>query len=291
MIRAFHTAWSAPLFARDPHARYGAAEFELLTTALSALLWRQHNGPIDLYCDGTAHAYYESLGLLGLWDAVHPLPRNAGLDADCFWAAGKLLALRQAKSPCVMLDADFIVWQPLEELLRGLPLAVIHREPLDAGIYPDPQPFCAEADFDLSGLDLTEPAANTALAWFADGPFKNRYCDTALDFMRRAQPHGDRLTHMVFAEQRLLPMLAARDGIPLAALSGLPALFLSGQRRFTHTWGYKQVLRDDPTARAQFCRRCAARLTRDFPAHSPRLAAVTGLSQYFDQAGTKATIY
>ena len=111
MIRAFHTAWSAPLFARDPHARYGAADFELLTTALSALLWRQHNGPIDLYCDGTAHAYYESLGLLGLWDAVHPLPRNAGLDADCFWAAGKLRALRQAKSPCVMLDTDFIVKQ------------------------------------------------------------------------------------------------------------------------------------------------------------------------------------
>ena len=284
MIRAFHTAWSAPLFARDPNARYGAADFELLTTALSALLWRRHNGPLDLYCDEIAYAYYESLGLLDLWDAIHPLPLDASLDADCFWAAGKLLALRQMQSPCVMLDTDFIVWQPLEPLLRGLPLAVIHREPLDSGIYPDPQPFCSEAGFDLSGLDLTEPAANTALAWFADASFKNRYCDTALDFMRRAKPQGDRLTHMVFAEQRLLPMLAARDRVPLSALSDLAALFFSGQQMFTHTWGYKQVLRTDPAARERFCRRCASRIARDFPAFSPRLAAIGGLAQYFDQA-------
>ncbi|MBR3867490.1 MAG: hypothetical protein IKM54_06835 [Butyricicoccus sp.] len=281
MIRAFHTAWSAPLFARDPDARYGAADFELLTTALSALLWRQQNGPIDLYCDEIAYAYYESLDLTDLWDAVYPLPLDAGLDADCFWAAGKLLALRQSKTPCVMLDTDFIVWQPLEDLLRGLPLAVIHREPLDSGIYPDPQSFCADASFDLSGLDLTEPAANTALAWFSDEDFKNRYCDTALDFMRHAQPRGDRLTHMVFAEQRLLPMLSAQNGIPLTALSDLPTLFFSEQKLFTHTWGSKQLLRADPAARNRFCRRCAARIERDFPAFSPRLAAIRGLAQYF----------
>ena len=281
MIRAFHTAWSAPLFARDPKAKYGAADFELLTTALSALLWRQHNGPIDLYCDEIAHAYYESLGLLDLWNNVYPLPLNAGLNADCFWAAGKLLALRQAKAPCVMLDTDFIVWQPLEPLLLKTPLAVIHREPLDSGIYPDPQAFCAAANFDLSGLDLTEPAANTALAWFADEPFKNRYCDTALDFMRRTNPKGDRLTHMVFAEQRLLPMLASRDGIPLAALSDLQTLFFSGQQQYTHTWGCKQILRDDPAAREQFCRRCAARISRDFPSITPRLSAIRGLAKYF----------
>ena len=283
MIRAFHTAWSAPLFARDPNARYGAADFELLTTALSALLWRQQNGPIDLYCDGIAHAYYESLNILDLWDAVYPLPLDAGLDADCFWAAGKLLALRQAEPPCVMLDTDFIVWQPIEQLLQALPLAVIHREPLDSGIYPDPQLFCKEADFDLSELDLTEPAANTALAWFADEAFKNHYCDTALAFMQRVKPCGDRLTHMVFAEQRLLPMLAAHSNLPLAALSDLPALFFSGQQIFTHTWGYKQILRSDAAARVSFCRRCAARIEQDFPAYAPRLAAINGLAQYFNQ--------
>lgn len=284
MIRAFHTAWSAPLFARDPNAKYGAADFELLTTALSALLWRRYNGPVDLYCDEIAHAYYDSLGLTGLWDAIHPLPLDAGLDADCFWAAGKLLALRQAESPCVMLDTDFIVWQPLGETLRGLPLAVIHREPLDSGIYPDPHTLRTRAPFDLSQFDLTQPAANTALAWFADGAFKDRYCDAALEFMRQALPDGDRLTYMVFAEQRLLPMLAARDGIPLAALSNLPTLFFTKQRAFTHTWGYKQILRTDPAARKQFCRRCAARITREFPDFAPRLTAVRGLTQYFQHA-------
>lgn len=281
MIRAFHTAWSAPLFARDPDAQYGAADFELLTTALSALLWRKNNGTIDLYCDEIAYAYYDALGLIDLWDAAHPLPLDAGLDADCFWAAGKLLALRQAKTPCMMLDTDFIVWQPLEPLLQELPLAVIHREPLDSGIYPDPHPLCENTSLELSKFDLTVPAANTALAWFTDESFKNHYCETALDFMRCAQPNGDRLIYMVFAEQRLLPMLAVRERIPLAALSDLPALFFSEQKSFTHTWGYKEVLRTDPIAREQFCLRCAARLTRDFPDFSSRLGEIEGLTKYF----------
>ena len=281
MICAFHTAWSAPFFARQPEGRYGAEDFELLTTALSALTWRRHSGPIDLYCDPIAGAYFDRLGLTPLWERVLPLPDADGIDADCFWAAGKLLALRQADAPCVMLDTDFIVWQPLEPVLSGLPLAAIHREPLTADIYPDPRGLRTRAPFDLSDFDLTLPAANTALAWFADAAFKNRYADAALAFMRDALPCGDRLTYMVFAEQRLLPMLAAREGVPLAALADLGALFTSGQNFFTHTWGYKNVLRADPAARERFCRRCASRLARDFPEAAPMLARVDGLEPYF----------
>lgn len=282
MIRAFHTAWSAPLFARDRHAKYGVEDFELLTAALSALEWRRCNGPIDLFCDPVAHAYYEQLGLLPLWDEIHPLPLDVPFDPSCFWAAGKLLALRRMDAPCAMIDTDFIVWQPLEAILSALPLAVIHREPLVPDIYPDPHGLRTRAPFDLSAFDLAQPAANTAFSWFADPDFKNRYCDAALRFMEDALPDGDRLTYMVFAEQRLLPMLAAQDGVPLAALADLSALFTTGQNFFTHTWGYKNVLRADPAERERFCRRCAARISRDHPAHADRLAAVGGLSTYFD---------
>lgn len=281
MIRAFHTAWSAPLFARDADAKYSVSDFDLLTTALSALTWKRYNGPIDLHCDEIALAYYKKLSLTALWDQIYPLPLDAGLDANCFWAAGKLLALRQTDTPCVMLDTDFIVWQPIETMLHDLPLAVIHREPLDSGIYPDPHSLCATQPFDLSGFDLTEPAANTAFAWFADMDFKNLYCDTALDFMRNALPNGDRLTYMVFAEQRLLPMLAAQKNIPLAALSDLESLFFSGQNLFTHTWGYKQLLRSDSEARLRFCSRCAKRIQRDFPEAVSVLAGINGLTIYF----------
>ena len=77
-------------------------------------------------------------------------------------------------------------------------------------------------------------------------------------------------------------MLAARDGVPLSALADLGALFTTGQNFFTHTWGYKNVLRADPAERDRFCRRCAARIAHDHPAYADRLAAVSGLSTYFD---------
>ena len=282
MIRAFHTAWSAPRFACDPHAKYGVEDFELLTTALSALEWRRCNGSIDLFCDPVAHAYYDRLGLLSLWDEIHPLPLDAPFDASCFWAAGKLFALRRMNAPCAMIDTDFIVWQPLEAILSELPLAVIHREPLVPDIYPDPNGLRTRSPFDLSAFDLPLPAANTAFSWFADPDFKNRYCDAALTFMQDALPDGDRLTYMVFAEQRLLPMLAARDNIPLTALADLGALFTTGQNFFTHTWGYKNTLRAAPAERDRFCRRCAARILRDHPAFADKLAAVNGLSPYFE---------
>ena len=88
---------------------------------------------------------------------------------------------------------------------------------------------------------------------------------------------------MVFAEQRLLPMLAARDGVPLEFFMDLPALFLSGQDWFTHVWGFKQQMQADPALYDSFCRRCAARLARDFPEAAKALRDVPSLTTYFSQ--------
>lgn len=285
MLRAFHSNWTRPFFARSPDHPYAVEPFELLTTALSALAWRSENGPIRMICDTKAQRYYDSLGLTFLWDeGVHPLLDAVPEDVNpmAFWAAGKLYALAAMPSPCVMIDTDFICWKPLAPLIKNLDAAAIHREDIMPDIYPDAHAFVQTHGFDFSAFDWKVQPFNTALCYLADDDFRHYYTDTAIRFIRCSPKADDVLTYMVFAEQRLLAMCAARKRIRAAALSDLEALFTGTQHGFfTHIWGFKQQMRDEPALYEDFCRRCAARLRRDFPDAAARIAAVPTLASYF----------
>lgn len=285
-MRAFHSNWTRPFFARHPTGTpYHIDAAELLTTALSALVWRRENGSITMLCDTTAKDYYETCRLDFLWDGgIQPVldEMDPAIDPVCFWAAGKLHALRAFGAPCVMLDTDFIVWHNLSARLSPYPLAVIHREDIMPDIYPDASALHTHRPFDFSALDWSVRPTNTALAWFADADFVTYYTNTALDFMRAASPADHHLTYMVFAEQRLLPMLAKQQGLPICSLMELPELFSSGQDWFTHIWGFKQQMRQDTARYEAFCTRCANRLRHDFPSAAAHLASLSSLSTYFD---------
>lgn len=285
MLRAFHSTWTRPFFVRSPEQSYAVEPFELLTTALSALAWRRENGPIRMICDTKAQRYYDALGLTFLWDeGVHPLLDAVPQDINpmAFWAAGKLYALSAMPSPCVMIDTDFICWKPLTPLLQGLDAAAIHREDIMPDIYPDAHAFTQTHGFDFSAFDWTVQPLNTALCYLANDDFRRYYTDTAILFMRCSPDADDVLTYMVFAEQRLLAMCAARKQIRAAALSDLEALFTGTQQGyFTHIWGFKQQMREEPALYEDFCRRCAARLRRDFPDAAVRISAVPTLARYF----------
>ena len=78
--------------------------------------------------------------------------------------------------------------------------------------------------------------------------------------MRGTDEKNDRLKYMVFAEQRLLPMCAKIAGVSIGAFSDLGKLFSEQERRFTHTWGMKQQMRDNHALRYDFCKRCINRI-------------------------------
>lgn len=285
-MRAFHSNWTRPFFARNgADAVYTVPPFELLTTALSALTWRRENGSIAMLCDNTAKDYYTSLGLTFLWDdgihaVLEDIPQE--IDATCFWAAGKLYALQHFDAPCVMIDTDFIVWRNLSDRLDGHNLMTIHSEDIMPDIYPGPEALTLHKPFDLTSLDWTVRPANTALSYFGDRAFTEQYVQTAIDFMQAASPADNGLTYMVFAEQRLLSMLAARAHVPLDFFMDLPELFLSGQTWFTHIWGFKQQMMTDRAQYDGFCTRCAKRLMQDFPDAALTLQQVPALAPYFD---------
>lgn len=282
MIRAFHSNWTAPFSVRNPGADYMVEPCELLTTALSALNWQKCGGSIAMLCDSTAAAYYQRCHLDGLWDAgiqivLDDIPKT--IPPHIFWAAGKLYALRAYGAPCVMIDTDFIVWKPIEDLLGSAKFAAIHQEDILPDIYPDCSAF--PGSFDFSGLDWSVKPVNTALSYFNDADFVQTYTQKAISFMLSHQNADNPLTYMVFAEQRLAAMLAKASGIPVHLLSDLPALFGSGQQYFTHIWGFKQQMRENPALYEGFCRRCVARLTQDFPEWGAVMSHIPSLSAYF----------
>ena len=77
-------------------------------------------------------------------------------------------------------------------------------------------------------------------------------------------------------------MCAEKKHVHAAALSDLPALFGGAQNGyFTHIWGFKQQMRENPELYEDFCRRCAARLQKDFPEESKTIANIAELSPFF----------
>ena len=181
-----------------------------------------------------------------------------------------------------MLDTDFICWKSISNLLDGPDTAAIHREDIMPSIYPDQTAFAKTEGFPLDSFDWTVQPFNTALAYFGNDEFRRYYTDTAIRFMRCSPDADDTLTYMVFAEQRLLAMCAEKKHAHAAALSDLPALFGGAQNGyFTHIWGFKQQMRENPKLYEDFCRRCAARLQKDFPEESKTIANIAELSPFF----------
>ncbi len=285
MLRAFHSTWTRPFFVRGPERPYTIEPFELLTTALSALMWRKENGPIRMICDSIAKEYYDTQGLSFLWDeGVHPLLDMIPEDINpmAFWAGGKLYALASMPSPCVMIDTDFIVWKPVMPLLKGLDAAAIHREDITPDIYPGAEAFVKTRGFPLYAFDWSVRPLNTALSYFGNDEFRHYYVDNAISFMRSSPDADNVLIYMVFAEQRLLAMCAEKKKARIRALSELSKLFGDEQNGYyTHIWGFKQQMRDEPLLYEDFCRRCASRLWRDFPEEAKRIADVPSISKYF----------
>ena len=271
-MRAFHTL----------RTRGKLEDFEIFTLILSALEWRKHNGKIFLYTDTAGKNF---LGDLNLWDGVDTALDKMdalGIDEKIFWAGAKLFALSKQPLPCVMIDLDFIVWQPLK---FESALAVIHRESKDLPCYPDADYFRFKNFALPAELNWSLDPCNTALAYFGDENLVRRYVDFAFKFMRAAAPPEnqsgwDLLPYMVFVEQRWLAMCAELCGIKVQSLSELPELF-GGQKTFTHIWGYKRFFRENKSAAEKFCRDCAGRIAHDFPNVAENLSRLALTKKYF----------
>lgn len=280
---AFQSNWTKPFFEKHD-GYYYIEDFELLTTILSALEWRKHNGSIKMVTDNIGCEYYNALGLSKIWDLgiqnILDEVVDQSIDPYTYWAAGKLYALQAQEEPCAMIDTDFIVWDSVEETLNKHPVAVIHREKLDKMVYPSKEVFKMKDDYiwDETLNWQTEPC-NTAFLYLGNKKFKDFYTHEAINFMKGTIGR-DHLIYMVFAEQRLLSMCAQKSGIELFSFAEQDELFKPEQKLFTHVWGYKRHLLLSTQAREKFCRRCIRRILLDFPHMLPIIEKIDSIKPY-----------
>lgn len=250
MTRGIHILSTVPGRKVRGGMPYVPEYFELVCMALSSLKWRKLNGPMTLYCDRTAYTWFEEHDLLSLWDDVNTdviesIPDS--INQEVFWAGCKLFALRDAKAPVVMVDTDLVVWKRLDRKLFT-PVTVLHKEDIvDCYLPKEYLKIRKGYEFDPD-WDWSVRPCNTALAYFADDAFKEDYTRKAIDFMtdNRDLPM-ENVSQMVFAEQRLLAMEAARQGLEVSEIVRDP--FQAGNDIFTHLWGAKRIARTQPDQR------------------------------------------
>lgn len=259
-MNAIHVNSTTPFFAKHKDGVYYMEKTELYCAVISALQWRRVNGKITLVTDRCGAEYMRGLGIEGVWnDIIAGLPEDSeGINPLMFWAAGKLLALRDIPAPVALVDMDFIVWNRLS--LNGLTVA--HREELTPQVYP-PTDFFPVTNSFIDNADQTTLPCNTAFLYLPDESFKQFYTGQAIRFMKSAPACGDFLCHMVFAEQRLLAMCAEKLGVEINTLLDKNRLFIA-QDSFTHLWGAKQEMRENKTLRDGFLQKCRNRINTDF---------------------------
>lgn len=279
-MKAIHINSTAPFAMRHPGENYQMEDFDVLSTILSALLWRRFNGEIKLYTDTTGLEYYRSIGITGIWDGgidtktLDSIPDT--INQDIFWAGAKIFALANEPSPVTMIDTDMLVWGNIDHILSGQKIVVFHREDL-MEVYP---PFKdlkkREGYLPDPRWDFTVLPCNTALAYFNDQDLLDYYTESAIDFMRGNSEYAmEMVTQMVFAEQRILGMCANAMEIPVGICLNDP--FQENNRTFSHIWGGKNTARSSQANRAILCKALISKIRAygpDFKPESPWLKEV-----------------
>lgn len=278
-MNAIHSTWSKPRIYST--GGFFIEDFDILTTILSALKWREKNGRIKMVTDSAGLEFYKSRGMCDIWDEIttelDDIPDT--VNPEMFWAAGKIFALKNQTAPVAAIDTDFIVWDRLAFDNMG-DISVIHKEDIYPDVYPDINHFKMKPGYIFDpDLDWHENPSNMAFYVIRNESLKNSYTDAAIELMENSLD-GDNLTYMVFAEQRLISMTAKKLNIEINAISTPEKLFKDGERYFTHTWGMKQQMRDIPELRADFCRRCIDRIKRDFSDYRGMTENITELAKY-----------
>lgn len=259
----FYSVWSKPYLDRKNTNEYRMHDFELLTFILSIIMWQKLNGKASIYADDAALKYLETKDVLRLFNGeVKSFSVDKDINSAIFWAAGKLFAIKNTSDNMAMVDLDLIVWSNLDDVLKDNDLYVIHREEITDHVYPDYENFPVKDYVYNSDWNKKVEPCNTALLCYKDSDFIKNYAEESIRFMKACLEKNDNLCPMVFAEQRLISIMADKYNKKIGAM------FEHGsdiglQDKVTHIWGHKNILKFNFEERYKFCKRILNRIKEE----------------------------
>lgn len=269
VIPAFHVLWTKPTTISGK--RFSMNDAEILTMVVSALMWQKHNGSIKLYTDKVGYEFIQSMKLSALWDGgidTELLENNDyPIDPEIFWAAGKLIALEAQACPCVMLDTDLIVTQPIQHLLKPTAITALHSEALNPEVYLCPSLLKKPSGFDFpADYNWDVLPSNTAFLYINNESFKSFYLNESKRFMfRNMEKPMEKVSQMVFAEQRLLSICADCQQLSISYLLDDP--FSLANNNVIHLWGFKSLLRQSENVQAIYSRQLIEKFGEELSAY------------------------
>jgi len=281
-ITAFHVLWTKPYTAGGNHFSMNNAE--ILTLMVSALMWQKHNGSVKLYTDNDGLEFIRSMKLSALWDDginTEVLENNDyPIDPEIFWAAGKLIALEAQASPCVMLDTDLIITQPIHHLLEQTFITALHPETLNSQVYLNPSLLKKPTNFSFPAYyNWGARPSNTAFLYINDESFKTFYLRESKRFMfQNMEKPAELVSQMVFAEQRLLSICADHQHLSISYLLADP--FSLSNSSVIHLWGFKNLLRQNETVQAIYSKQLIKKFGEELSAYPLFTRQIEKLKQY-----------
>lgn len=280
----FYSLWVQPYCKEKGLSEYEMQDYDFLTMILSVLKWQEKNGPAMLLGDDMALAYLNQWNLEHLFsEGFSSLTVPGEINPKIFWAAGKMCAFHAVKAPATMIDLDLIIWEDLNPIFSTVDGLVIHKEDLRPEVYPDFRGFSVKESYSFpESWDQSVLPANTAMLYLRDQDFKNFYTEESIRFMKASTETHDKLCPMVFAEQRLLSILAKEKNRKIECLFPLMQN-IGKQNLVTHTWGHKNIMKYNYEERMRFCVRVLNRIKNDFPDTFEELKIVPFLATYFQE--------
>lgn len=288
-MTCYHAFWTKPLLKPDtpPDTQeLFVWDFEALTWLLSVLEIRRHS-EIRLVTDLGGELFAKKAGLEwayngGISTVLDDIP--AEIDAQVFWAAGKLFAHRVMTPPCACLDSDAVLWRPLQP---SSPLIARHPENQEWSWYKADETQFRRFGFDQPGWDWTVDPVNAAVVAFLRPELKELYTDMAIKFMVRYSQDADARDlavrvpgallndPMIFAEQRLLAMCAALTGerIGFITQAHVPGVCIYRNPDCLHLWGSKLAYRTCRDARVAIVNHLIEFISNRFPEANATLTA------------------
>ncbi len=289
MIEAFQSIWTKPKLLHGNTTDFCITDHELLVLIISVLQFQKNNGPLKLFTDYTGLKYFKDLNISDLWESgisseLESIDKS--IDAVKFWAAGKIFALKYVDTPCLSFDIDFIIWNDILDKIKSDKLCVAHREDINEAIYPPSEKIKIKQDYYFnSNWNWNVLPCNTSFLYLNDRILKEEYINEAERFMKNSDydyKDTNNITYMVFAEQRLLAMVANNLNIEICTILDTTYKPLNDSHRFTHIWGYKSLLNTDLKEKNDFCFRCIRRIQNDFPTFFNKLKDIKTLNKYIN---------
>lgn len=186
----------------------------------SAFSWKKHS-PGDqrvFYCDEITRNFMISRGIPNPFDEIIELYKDEKLhvDTSVFWSSSKLRVLRRQTEPVLLMDHDFIPYEPLLDYIDLTRPCVCNVENA-VGYYPGALDSYVQK---LSWKARWVPTAvNVGFLYLPDPTFTRQYASVSLQVMQEFSemkvPHSK---YLIFAEQLVLNQLFSQKKIEYQSL-------------------------------------------------------------------------